>query len=288
MTDTTYQKNISPEWVNEELGKIRKTINPGDVEMMKKIISFMDLTTLNTQDNGTIVKNMIEKVNKFQSLYPGMPQVAAVCVYPNFVKDVKDTLTDKNVRIACVTGGFPSSQTFLSVKLVETNLAVEKGADEVDMVLSVGTFNEKDYTLCADEITLIKTAAGKAHLKVILESGILSSLNDVRIASILAMEAGADFIKTSTGKVEPAATPEAVFVMCDAIKDYYNKTGRKVGLKPAGGIATTPIAMEYAAIVKYVLGEEWLTPELFRLGASRLANHVLNAILKPEKEIKYF
>jgi deoxyribose-phosphate aldolase len=288
MTTNSFNKNVTPEEVAAKLAEIKKSVANDDKEMMKKAFSFIDLTSLNTTDNPKVVENMIEKVNLLHRKYPEMPQVAAVCVYPNFVKTVKDKLTDKNVRIACVTGGFPSSQTFISVKLVETTIAVEKGADEVDMVLSAGSFIEGDLEKCAQEITLIKSAAGKAHLKVILETGVLPSLNDIRIASVLAMESGADFIKTSTGKLEPSSTPEAVYVMAEAIKDFYKQTGKKVGLKPAGGIATTEIALYYSQIVKNVLGDEWLTPELFRLGASRLANDLLNNIYKPATAIKYF
>jgi deoxyribose-phosphate aldolase len=261
---------------------------PDETGMMKKCFSFIDLTTLNTTDNNQIVEGMISKVNHFRKSYPGMPQVAAVCVYPNFVRLVKEKLEDKDVKIACVAGGFPSAQTFLSVKLAETALAAEKGADEVDMVLSAGAFIAGEYDKCAQEISLIKAAAGNAHLKVILETGALPSLEHIRLASVLAMESGADFIKTSTGKLDPPSTPESVWVMASAIKDYYEKTGKKVGLKPAGGIATTETALFYAKIVNEVLGEDWLNPEWFRLGASRLANHLLNEIYKPESEIKYF
>jgi len=279
---------ITPEVLTEKLKEIKSRVSSGDKEMMKKCFSFIDLTTLNTTDNNQVVAAMIDKVNRFRKAYPDMPQVAAVCVYPNYVKPVKEKLEDKNVQIACVTGGFPSSQTFLSVKLAETALAVEKGADEVDMVLSAGAFIAGEYDKCAQEISLIKAAAGKAHVKVILETGALPSHEHIRLASVLAMEAGADFIKTSTGKMDPPATPEAVYIMAMAIKEYQQKSGRKVGLKPAGGIATTETAMFYAQIVQEVLGSEWLSPEWFRLGASRLANHLLNTIYQPETEIKYF
>jgi len=281
-------KIVTAEEVAIRLQEIKKAVNMKDTAMMKKAFSFIDLTTLNTTDNSQVVDGMIDKVNHFNKNYPEMPNVAAVCVYPNFVKGVKEKLSDKKVKIACVTGGFPSSQTFLSVKLAETSLAVEKGADETDMVLSVGSFIAGEFEKCAREITLIKTAAGNAHLKVILETGALPTLNDIRIASVLAMESGADFIKTSTGKLDPPSTPEAVYVMADAIKDYYSKTGKKIGLKPAGGIATTDTALFYCQIVKEVLGDEWLSPGLFRLGASRLANNLINDIYKTSSPVKYF
>ena len=205
---------------------------------------------------------------------------------------VKKSLIAKNVNIASVVGGFPSSQTFISIKLSETSIAVEKGADEVDMVISVGKFLEKDYQTVANEITLIKAAAGKAHVKVILETGAITSFDEIYLASMLAMESGADFIKTSTGKMEPAATPEAVFVMVNAIKDYFEKTGRMVGIKPAGGVVTPEQSLVYFAIIKEVLGEKWLNPEWFRLGASRLANNLISQIKEFEtgdkREINYF
>lgn len=288
MGERSFNNHITVDYVEQELNKIRLTIDISNKQRIKDIFSFIDLTTLNTTDNNTVVQKMIEKVNDFHNFYPEFPSVAAVCVYPNFVKTVKNTLSQKDVKIACVTGGFPSSQTFLSIKLAETNLAAEKGADEVDMVLSVGTFREGNLQECSDEIALIKASAGKAHLKVILESGILGSLQDIYTASLLSMEAGADFIKTSTGKTEPAATPQAVFVMCLAIKEYFQKTGRKVGLKPAGGIATTDNAMLYAAIVENVLGNDWLNNHLFRIGASRLANDLLNKYYEKGNDICYF
>jgi deoxyribose-phosphate aldolase len=235
---------------------------------------------------------MCEKVNGFETSFPGYKNVAAICVYPSFVELVKNTLNNKKFNIASVTGGFPSSQTFIAVKLAETTIAVEKGATEVDMVISVGKFLEKDYQKVSDEIVLIKTAAGKAHVKVILETGAIPSYNEVYLASMLAMEAGADFIKTSTGKMEPAATPEAVFVMVNAIKEYVSKTGRMVGIKPAGGVVTPEQALVYFTIVKDVLGEKWLNAEYFRLGASRLANNLLSKIQEIETgkkvDINYF
>lgn len=285
--------NFTKEYVTAEVARITKESEKlGTVENLKTLLSIIDLTTLNTQDTNAKVSAMCEKVNDFENHFPGYKNVAAICVYPSFVELVKNSLNNKKFNIASVTGGFPSSQTFIAVKLAETTIAVEKGATEVDMVISVGKFLENDYQKVSDEIVLIKTAAGKAHVKVILETGAIPSYNEMYVASMLAMEAGADFIKTSTGKMEPAATPEAVLVMVHAIKEYVSKTGRMVGIKPAGGVVTPEQALIYFAIVKEVLGEKWLNPEYFRLGASRLANNLLSKIQEietgKETEINYF
>jgi deoxyribose-phosphate aldolase len=245
---------------------------------LRTAFSLMDLTTLNTTDTVSGVTKMVEKVNQFQSNYPSMPNVAAICVYPSLVGTVKANLQAKGVKIASVTGGFPSSQTFISVKLAETSLCVEKGADEVDMVISVGSFFDGKLDEVAAEIALIKAAAGKAHVKVILETGALRSADEIYKASVLSLEAGADFIKTSTGKMDPAATPEAAYIMAKAIRDYAEKSGRKAGFKPAGGIATPLQALHYISIVEEMLGKEWICPELLRLGASKLANNILETI----------
>jgi deoxyribose-phosphate aldolase len=285
--------DFTKEYVLAETMRIAKVSeNLCNIENLKKILSLIDLTTLNTTDTNGKVTELCNKVNSFPSHFPGYQNVAAICIYPSFVGLVKKTLTQKNINIASVVGGFPSSQTFISVKLAETSIAVEKGADEVDMVISVGKFLEKNYQQVSDEIALIKAAAGKAHVKVILETGALPTYNDVYFASMLAMEAGADFIKTSTGKMEPAATPEAVYVMTTAIKEYFEKTKRMVGIKPAGGVVTPIQALVQFGIVKEVLGETWLTPQWFRLGASRLANNLLSKITELEtgkkSEINYF
>jgi deoxyribose-phosphate aldolase len=284
---------FTKEIVLSETAKIsEESKSLSNIGNLKKVFSLIDLTTLNTTDTESKVLELCEKINNFQQEFPDFPNVAAICIYPTFVSLVKKSLTAKNVNIASVVGGFPSSQTFISIKLSETSIAVEKGADEVDMVISVGKFLEKNYQAVADEIILIKTAAGKAHVKVILETGALTSFNDIYLASMLAMESGADFIKTSTGKMEPAATPEAVYVMVTAIKNYFEKTGRMVGIKPAGGVVTPEQALIYFAIIKEVLGEKWLNSEWFRLGASRLANNLLSQIKEFEsgdkKEINYF
>lgn len=257
-----------------------------NTENLKKIFSLIDLTSLNTEDNSINIKSMALKVNDFKNHYSGMPNVAAICVYPSMVSCIKETLSITELGLASVGGGFPSSQTFLNIKIEECKQAVKNGATEVDIVLSVGKFFEGDYDFCFNEIKDIKSAIGDKHLKVILESGTLKSSQQIWEASILAMEAGADFIKTSTGKQNPAATTDAVYVMTKAIKAFYDVTGKKIGIKPAGGISTKEDALAYFAIVKENLGNEWINPELFRIGASRLANNLLSDIY--QKEIKYF
>lgn len=254
-------------------------------EIYKQCFNSIDLTSLNTADNITNIRNMVEKVNAFSTLFPDIPSVAAICVYPNFAGVVHDTLTVP-LRVAAVSAGFPSSQTFMEVKVAETSLAVHEGASEIDVVISVGAFLNKQYEDVFDELVEIKAACRHAHLKVILETGTLKQASEIKKASLLAMEAGADFIKTSTGKTNPAATPEAAYVMCTAIKEFYQKTGRKVGFKPAGGIVAPADAIVYYTIVKEILGNEWLNNQLFRLGASRLSNNLLTAIY--DKEVTYF
>lgn len=247
-------------------------------EVKNFLFNCIDLTTLNSTDSDKSVMEFTEKVNKFDDEFPDMKNVAAICVYPNFAEIVKSTLEVENVQIACVSGGFPSSQTFIEVKIAETALAIGDGADEIDIVISVGKFLESDYEGMCDEIEEIKAICKEHHLKVILETGALKTASNIKKASILSMYAGADFIKTSTGKMQPAATPEAAYVMCDAIKEYYEKTGNKIGFKPAGGINSVHDALVYYTIVKEVLGEEWLNNQLFRLGTSRLANLLLSDI----------
>jgi deoxyribose-phosphate aldolase len=259
---------------------------------LKLIFSLIDLTTLNTDDTASKVKKMCEKINEFPGQFPGYPLVGAICVYPILVPVVNENLVKKQVNIASVAAGFPSSQTFFEVKEMESRMAVEAGANEIDMVISVGKFLNDELDYVSDEIRQIKKAIGTAKLKVILETGLLPDPSAIYRASMVSMEAGADFIKTSTGKVQPAATPEAVLVMCHAVKDFMKESGRMIGIKPAGGISTTAHALEYASIVKGVLGEQWLDPKLFRIGASRLANNLLSEILSMEsgklQEISYF
>jgi deoxyribose-phosphate aldolase len=246
----------------------------------------IDLTTLKCTDSDESVMKFTGKVNEFVDKYPDLDNVAAICVYPNMAEVVNDTLEADHVNIACVSGGFPSSQTFTEVKVAETAMALHTGADEIDIVIPVGKFLSGDYEGMCDEIEELKAVCGEHHLKVILETGALGSASNIKKASILSMYSGADFIKTSTGKENPAATPEAALVMCEAIKEYYMTTGRKVGFKPAGGINTVHDALVYYTIVKEVLGEEWLTNELFRLGTSRLANLLLSEIVG--QETKFF
>lgn len=227
-----------------------------------------------------------ERVNDFENDHGDLPSVAAICVYPNFAPVVRTVLDVTEVKIACVSGGFPSSQTFPEVKVAETALAVEGGADEIDVVMNLGNFLDGDWEEVCDELSELKQSCRDAHLKVILETGALGTAENVRAASVLAMYSGADFIKTSTGKGYPGASLEAAYVMCSCIKEYYEKTGRKVGFKAAGGVSTTEEALGYYCIVKAVLGDEWLNPEGFRIGASRLANNILSDILG--ETVKYF
>ena len=256
------------------------------LDVKKFLFNCIDLTTLKCTDSEESVLKFTEKVNEFEEKFPDLKNVAAICVYPNFAKIVSQSLEVENVGIACVSGGFPSSQTFQEIKVAETAMAIHDGATEIDIVLSVGKFLSQDYEGVCDEIQELKSVCGEKHLKVILETGALKTADNIKKASILSMYSGADFIKTSTGKESPAATPEAAYVMCSTIKEYFQKTGRKVGFKPAGGINTVHDALVYYTIVKELLGEEWLTNELFRLGTSRLANLSLGEIIG--KEIKFF
>lgn len=260
------------------------------IDTLKVIFGLIDLTSLNTEDNETSISKMVNKVNQFSANYSDMPTVAAICVYPALVKVVKEKLTESEIDIASVAAGFPSSQTFIEVKIAETSLAVMEGADEIDIVMSVGSYLDGDYVNIFDEISEIKAACGSAKLKVILETGALPSTKDIKIASVLAMEAGADFIKTSTGKQSPAASPEAILVMAEAVKEFQGKSGKMVGLKPAGGISTPDEALVYYSIVKNVLGNAWISPEYFRIGASRLANNLLSEISKRNggEAVSYF
>lgn len=256
------------------------------VEVYKQLFNCIDLTTLRTEDNTTTVANFTKRVNAFDEEYGDMPNVAAICVYPNYAGTVRMNLEVSGVNIAAVSGGFPSSQTFTEVKVAETMLAVKDGADEIDIVINVGDMLGGNYEEMCDEIAELKSACGEAHLKVILETGALKTASMIKKASLLSIYSGADFIKTSTGKQEPAATLEAAYVMCQAIKEYYDKTGIMIGFKPAGGISTTADAVKYYCIVADVLGEEWLNNRYFRIGASRLANNLLSDICG--KEVKFF
>jgi len=259
---------------------------------LKMALSMVDLTTLEARDTPGKVRQLCLKAMHPHDGVSGIPAVAAVCVYPNLVRIAKETLKGSKVKVAAVSTAFPSGMSKRKVKIDETKWAVNEGADEIDMVISRGKFLTGDYHFVFDEIAAVKEACGKAHLKVILETGELSTLDNVRKASDLAMEAGADFIKTSTGKIQPAATLPVTIVMLEAIRDYYYKTGKKIGMKPAGGIATAKLAFNYLVVLRETLGEDWLNPDLFRFGASALANDLLMQIVKEQtgvyQSIDYF
>lgn len=257
-----------------------------NAEVWKQCLSQIDLTTLNGDDTVAKVKRMAEAVNGFKAQFPGLPDVASICVYPAMVPTVKEYLTAPGVGITSVAGGFPASQTFIEVKVAEVALAVAAGATEIDIVLSQGKFLEGRYEECFEEIEEQKAAARNAHFKVILETGALKTADNIAKASVLAMAAGADFIKTSTGKIAVAATLEASYVMCRMIKAWYEKTGEKVCYKPAGGVSTTEQAVQHYTIVKEVLGEDWLNNSSFRFGASSLANKILTSI--QGEDVKYY
>ncbi len=263
-----------------------------NAEVLKTLFSCIDLTSLNTEDSADGIREFVDKVNAFQNTYKDIPQVAAMCVYPVFAPVLKSALKAKGVNIAVVSAGFPSSQTFSDVKKLETQRAIDFGANEVDIVISVGEFQDGNYEFVGEEIKLIKSVMKDAHLKVILETGALKEIEEIWFASMLAIESGADFIKTSTGKQQPAATFEAAYVMLKAIKLYHEQTGKKIGFKPAGGISTPEDALVYYQLVKDILGDEWLNNKLFRIGASRLANNLLTDIKALEtgtvQEIKYY
>ena len=283
-----YETNLSDDEVKAKTAQIieKYVAENNTLEVKKFLFNCIDLTTLKTEDSEESVLKFTERVNDFEDKYPDLKNVAAICVYPCFAKIVSQSLEVEDVNIACVSAGFPSSQTFTEVKVAETALALADGATEIDIVISVGKFLSGDYEGMCDEIEEIKTICGERHLKTILETGALKTAENIMKASILSMYSGADFIKTSTGKQEPAATPEAAYVMCRAIKAYYEQTGRKVGFKPAGGINCVNDALVYYTIVKEVLGEEWLNNHLFRLGTSRLANLLLSEIVG--ENVKFF
>ena len=255
-------------------------------ENLATCLGIMDLTTLNTTDTPAKVSSLAQKVNNFKSQFPEYPTPASICIYPNLGKYVRESLTAPDVNITVVAAVFPNAQSFIEVKTLECKMAVEQGADEVDIVLALNSFLAEDYQKAADEIKAIKATIGDKHLKVILETGALATPEKIAAASFLAMEAGADFIKTSTGKQEPAATPMAAIVMCECIKAFYQKTGKKIGFKPAGGMVAAKDALCYYAIVDTILGKEWLNKELFRLGASRLANNILSEL--EQKTVSYY
>jgi deoxyribose-phosphate aldolase len=255
------------------------------IRALQMALSMIDLTTLEGQDTPGKVRQLCQKALHLHDRLPGLPQVAAVCVYPTMVGIARSILAGHGIKVASVATAFPSGMSPLRIKLEETRIAVQQGADEIDMVMSRGAFLEGEYRAVFDEIAEIKAACGHAHLKVILETGELGTLDQVRRASVLAMHAGADFIKTSTGKIQPAATMPVTLVMLQAIRDYYYATDRRVGMKPAGGISKAKQAIQYLVMLRETLGQDWLTPELFRFGASSLANDVLMQIQKQQTGI---
>lgn len=295
---------MSKEKINEALEKYNLDLNDKQIsaevktlleehleenmtdEVKRFLMGSIELTTLKNTDCDRSVIEFTEKVNQFDSEFPTLPHVATICVYPCFAEAVKDTLQVDGVEIACVSGSFPSSQARIEVKIAETSLAIADGATEIDIVMPVGKFLDGDYDGVAEDISELKEACGDVAMKVILETGCLRDAKDIKIASILSMYAGADYIKTSTGKEKVSATPEAAYVMCQAIKEYHEETGIQIGFKPAGGINSVRDAVTYYTIVKEVLGEKWLTNKWLRLGTSRLANLLLSEIL--HEETKFF
>ena len=284
-----YNTNIDDNAVRDAVRNIiAEKVSANDtIDVKKFLFGSIELTTLKTTDSDTSVLAFTERLNDFDNQYPDMPHVATVCVYPCFANTVAESLEVDGVEIACVSGSFPSSQARIEVKIAETSLAVADGATEIDIVMPVGKFLSGDYEGVCDDIAELKAACGETvPMKVILETGALKTATNIKKAALLAMYAGADYIKTSTGKLQPAATPEAAYVMCHAIKEYYDETGIQIGFKPAGGINSVMDAIIYYTIVKEVLGEKWLTKKWFRLGTSRLANMLLSEI--KGEQIKFF
>ncbi len=275
-----YNADLDDEEVKREAHRIIEEKAPANdtIEVKKFLFGSIELTSLKATDSEETILQLTEKVNRFAHDFPHLPHVATICVYPCYAQIVSQSLEIEGVELACVSGSFPSSQALLEVKVAETALAVKDGATEIDIVMSVGKFLSGDYETVCDEIMELKEVCGELPMKVILETGLLGSAKNIKQASLLAMYAGADYIKTSTGKEQPAATPESALVMCHAIKEYYDKTGIQVGFKPAGGINTVTDAIAYYTIVKEVLGGKWLTNQWFRLGTSRLSNLLLSDI----------
>ena len=283
-----YKTDLNDEAIAAKVAEIiEKKVPENDTKEVKKfLMGSVELTTLKTTDSEESVLAFTEKVNKFEDAYPDLSHVATICVYPCYAKIVSQSLEVEGVEVACVSGSFPSSQALIEIKTVETALALKDGATEIDIVMSVGKYLSGDYETLCDEISELKAICGERKMKVILETGLLPSASDIKKASLLAMYAGADYIKTSTGKEKPAATPEAAYVMCQAIKEYYDKTGIQIGFKPAGGLNSVHDALVYYTIVKEVLGEKWLTNEWLRLGTSRLANLLLSEVVG--EDVKFF
>ncbi|MBR2359340.1 MAG: deoxyribose-phosphate aldolase [Bacteroidaceae bacterium] len=282
-----YDTELSDDHVKAQVARLLEHIGENDThDVRKTLLGCLDLTTLKCTDSEESVLRFVEKVNALDEEHPDLPHVAALCVYPCFAGIVSESLQVEGVEVACVSGGFPSSQTFMEVKIAETSLALHEGATEIDVVIPVGKFLSGDYEGMCDELQELKALCAERPLKVILETGALGTAANIKRAALLTMYSGADFIKTSTGKEPVSATPEAAIVMCQAIKEYYAKTGRRIGFKAAGGINTVQDALTYYTIVKELLGEEWLSPALFRIGTSRLVNLLLTEILG--EEVKMF
>ena len=282
LPDLSRVPSVDEVGVNERVARFqsRSIKKASKVEALKMILSMIDLTTLEGQDTPGKVRQLCQKAIHLHDAMPGLPHVAAVCVYPTMVSVASDALNGHNIKIASVATAFPSGMSSREVKLDDTRMAVDAGANEIDMVISRGAFLAGQYAYVFDEIMAVKEACGDAHLKVILETGELGTLDRVRRASVLAMHAGADFIKTSTGKIQPAATMQVTLVMLHAIKDYFFETGRMVGMKPAGGISNAKLAVHYLVMLRETLGNAWMTPEWFRFGASSLANDALMQLMK--------
>ena len=283
-----YNTEVDDNAVREAVTKLiaEKVPQNDTLEVKKFLMGSIELTTLKTTDSEESVLAFTERVNDVDAQYPDLPHVATICVYPCFAKVVSESLEVDGVEIACVSGSFPSSQALIEVKVAETALAVKDGATEIDIVMPVGKFLSGDYEGVCDDISELKEACGEAPMKVILETGDLKTGSNIKKASILSMYAGADYIKTSTGKEKISATPEAAYIMCQAIKEYYDKTGIQIGFKPAGGLNTVTDALIYYTIVKEILGEKWLTNKWFRIGTSRLANLLLSEVIG--EEVKFF
>lgn len=283
-----YNTEVDDNAVREAVTKLiaEKVPQNDTLEVKKFLMGSIELTTLKTTDSEESVLAFTERVNDFDAQYPDLPHVATICVYPCFAKVVSESLEVDGVEIACVSGSFPSSQALIEVKVAETALAVKDGATEIDIVMPVGKFLSGDYEGVCDDISELKEACGVAPMKVILETGDLKTGSNIKKASILSMYAGADYIKTSTGKEKISATPEAAYIMCQAIKEYYDITGIQIGFKPAGGLNTVTDALIYYTIVKEILGEKWLTNKWFRIGTSRLANLLLSEVIG--EEVKFF
>ncbi len=283
-----YNTEINDKEVSARVAEIIEKKVPENMtqEVKRFLMGSVELTSLKTTDSEESILKFTEKVNEFDNQYPDLPHVATICVYPCYAKIVSQSLEVEGVEVACVSGSFPSSQALLEVKVAETALAVKDGATEIDIVMSVGKFLSGDYETVCDEISELKAVCGEKKMKVILETGCLANGTEIKKASLLSMFAGADYIKTSTGKEKVAATPEAAYIMCQAIKEFYDKTGIQIGFKPAGGINTVKDAVTYYTIVKEVLGEKWLTNQYLRLGTSRLANLLLSEVLG--EDVKFF